>query len=59
MSDLTVRDHSQPCQHGLIAPHLIGPHGAHGICPGGREITLQEIVHSDFNHPVYELVDKP
>lgn len=43
MSDLVVRDPSRPCEHGLAAPHLLGPQGGHGICPGGREITLRAV----------------
>lgn len=55
MSDntLTVRDHTQPCEHGWKAVREEGHQSADGPyyclvnwCPGGREIVLRH--HSDL-----------
>ena len=56
MSDLRVRDHSQPCEHGYTGvSHAVdannvvvsGPQGFNW-CPGGREIVLRERQLRDF-----------
>lgn len=38
MSELSVRNHNQPCEHGYTTSHgrMWGP----TECPGGREIVL-------------------
>ena len=52
MSDLTVRDHSEPCKHGFYAWHdyWYPPSGGGsmavanpGGCPGGRKRTFTKV----------------
>ena len=33
---ITVRNHDEPCEHGMKMSHYLP------VCPGGREITLQQ-----------------
>ena len=42
MSDLTVRDHSQPCVHGACYEEEHPVYGGER-CPGGREIKLMRL----------------
>ena len=69
MSELRVRDHSQPCDH-LGKPSTVGRvfevggiwfHDDQNECPGGREITLHRTERADDNLPEWvmwiEVVD--
>ncbi len=44
---ISVRDHSQPCEHGLLWPHWIDGKKARWWrapeCPGGREMVLRHV----------------
>jgi hypothetical protein len=56
MSDhyLTVRDHSQPCEHGKTDHHCLTPMGPQKeCCPGGREIVLRKTRLSEW-HPRFD-----
>lgn len=53
MSDLVVRDHSQPCEHGHFSQcgNLLKNDKLAWTCPGGREITLREYNVVQVNDP--------
>lgn len=46
MNERTLRDHSQPCEHGHTDGHIFFDGNRYNFdirCPGGREILLREI----------------
>ncbi len=53
MSELRVRDHSQPCEHGMTFSHNqwgnpVKYWKVSSGCPGGREIVLRETTIKDM-----------